>query len=134
MPLSLGNTANWLLFYQETFTQRYDLPVENADYGLIGQLVIPVLFDSHILTVKATSENSKPMWKQLGFVKQKIRTGIVEGGTVDSFINQRYLLSLNQPTLLIFNKDIASTYALWFRPFNWFKDVTLSIYEYTGTE
>lgn len=132
MSLSLGNTANWSLFYTNTFTQRYDIPVENADYGFIGELVIPILFDSHILTVKASSSDAKPTWKQLGFVKQKIRTGITVGGTVDSFINQRYLLSLNQPTLLIFDPNIASNYALWFRPFNWFKDVTLDIYEYTG--
>ncbi|QKQ76350.1 hypothetical protein [Nostoc sp. TCL240-02] len=133
MSLQLGNTANWSLFYSETFTQRYNLPVENADYGLIGELVIPVLFDSHILTVKASSDGAKPSWKQLGYVKQKIRTGITEGGTVDSFINQRYLLSLNQPTLLIFDPNVASTYALWFRPFNWFTTVKLDIYEYTGT-
>ncbi|WP_445632357.1 DUF4365 domain-containing protein [Nostoc sp. DSM 114161] len=133
MVLQLGDASKWSLFYQETFTQRYDLPVTHADYSLIGELVIPVLFDSHVLTVKATSPDAKPNWKQLGYVKQKVRTAIQEGGTVESFVNQRYLLSLNQPTLLMFDKEIASTYALWFRPFNWFKTVSLEIYEYTGT-
>ncbi|WP_392533765.1 hypothetical protein [Nostoc sp. C117] len=133
MSLSLGNTANWSLFYSETFTRRYDIPIVHPDYGYIGELVIPVLFDSPYLTVKASTSDGKPNWKQLGYVKQKIRVGIQEGGTVDAFLNRRYLLSLNQPTLLTFDPNIAATYTLWFRPFNWFKDVTIEIYEYTGT-
>ncbi|MEH2174247.1 hypothetical protein [Nostoc sp.] len=132
MSLSLGNAANWSLYYHETFAKRYDISVQDPDYGFIGELVIPVLFDSPYLTVKAVSSTAKPTWKQLGYVKQKIRVGIEAGGTVDAFLNRRYLLSLNQPTLLTFDPNIASTYALWFRPFNWFDDVTLSIYTYTG--
>ncbi|WP_375495400.1 hypothetical protein [uncultured Nostoc sp.] len=133
MALALGDTNNWNLFYTGTFTPNFDPTLPESEYGYIGEVVIPLLFDSPYLTVKATSPDAKPSWKQLGFARQKIRVGIQAGGGVDAFINQRHLLSLNQPTLLAFDPNIASTYALSVRPFNWFKTVGLYIYEYTGT-
>lgn len=132
MVLALDNIANWNLAYTGTFTPTFDLTLPLSDYGYIGEVQIPSTFDSSYLTVKATSPDAKPSWRQLGYARQKFRVGVQDGG-VDAVLNKRYLLSLNQPTLLVFDPSIAPTYTLSLRPFNWFKTVTIYIYKYTGT-
>lgn len=130
MALSLGDTANWESFFVKQYARNYTLPVTSSDYGMIGEQIVPVLLTSPYIVVAATTATGKPNWKQAGYCKQMIRT---VDGSVDTFINQRLLLSLNQPTLLSFNPALASSYAFWFRPFDWFNDLTIEIYQYTGS-
>lgn len=132
MTLSLGDSANWEMFYQNTYNRRYDVPVTHPDYAYIGEIILPVLINSNILTVKATTSNGKPNWKQAGNVRQIARTSIPDVGITDSYLNKRYLISLDKSTLLIFDREITPVYALWFRPFDWIPDITLQIYTYTG--
>lgn len=122
--------SNW----EFGFEGSREAAVVNAKIQPIPLFEIGYLFDSHILAVRASTENAKPGWKYGGKLRQKIQIG--SGGAVSALPNvtaQRVDLDLNDWTLAIFPK-FYSEYQLVYVPPRWFKDVTLKVYQYVGPQ
>jgi hypothetical protein len=128
--LQLSNAANWQDVYNQSFTAQRINPTVFAP---LPEIIVPVLFDRHIIAVYATSSSAKPNWYFAGFLNQKIRLGLIPGGSPDADAVQRRKIWLNRITLLFFPK-ITSTYAVSFNVPKWFDTVNLNIFEYQGTE
>lgn len=128
--LQLSNAANWADVYNQSFTAQRINPTVFAP---LPEIIVPVLFDRHIIAVYATSSSAKPSWYFAGFLNQKIRLGLIPGGSPDADAVQRRKIWLNRITLLFFPK-ITSTYAVSFNVPKWFDTVNLNIFEYQGTE
>lgn len=128
--LQLSNAANWEDVYNESVTA---LSITSTRHAPISEIIVPVLFERHIIAVYATSNTAKATWHFAGFINQKIQLGLVPGGSPDVDSVQRRKIWLNRITLLFFPK-ITSTYAVSFNVPDWFKSVNLNIWEYRGPE
>jgi len=128
--LQLSNAANWEDVYDEP-TTAYQ--ISSTRHAPIGEIIVPYLFERHILAIYATSNNANPTWHFAGFLNQKVSLGLVAGGAFNADAVERRKIWLNRITLLFFPK-YTSTYAISFNVPKWFKHINLSVFEYRGIE
>lgn len=128
--LQLSNAANWEDVYNQSFAAQ---PITPTVFAPLGEIIVPYLFERHIIAVHATSSSAKPSWYFAGFLNQKIQLGLIPGGSPDADAVQQRKIWLNRITLLFFPK-ITSTYAVSFNVPKWFDSVNLNIFEYQGVE
>lgn len=98
----------------------YPIPVTN----------VPILFDSKIVAISATSQKNQNR-KFAGYVNQKVVTGITVAGLPDAEVSSRRLY-LNKINLYVFQK-LTSTYSLSVYVPYWFEDIALNFWQFTGT-
>jgi hypothetical protein len=130
--LQLQNAANWDLQWSYSVAAAIN-PQRQGSYLEIPPITAPFLLESHIIAVAATSTTARPHWKVAGSVEKKISTGIATGGGLDTTISQNRVLWLNKINLFKFTQD-TPTYGLQITPKWWFKDITLTLWVYTGIE
>lgn len=126
----LGNSAAWNLIYSEN--KVADTPPSaslNSHYP-IPIFEVPIQFSSPIFAIFIDSESAEERWKTAGWIRQKVRTGILGGGQNDAFLSRKkvYLREIN----IIEFERVSSAYSVEINIPYWIRDVNLSIYEYTG--
>lgn len=130
LVLQLGNSANWQQLYS-TSVNAVSLGAGSA-FAPIGTILVPILIESHIIAVSVTCANAKDTWYFGGLISQKINLGLTVGGLPDSDGVQKSKLYLNGLTLLILPK-LTSSYAVEVEVPQWFRQVSLIIWQYVGT-
>ena len=86
--------------------------------------------ESTIIAVYCESSSAEPSWKYGGRVFQKIFTGLTVGGSAESRVGTAKIW-LNEIEVIFFQK-VTSTYRLVFNIPYWIRNITVSVYEYTG--
>ncbi|OUL28275.1 hypothetical protein BV378_07585 [Nostoc sp. RF31YmG] len=128
--LDLGNSANWEQLY---FTSVDAVGANSALFVPIPPITVPILIESHIIALSITSTNAKSSWNFGGLLSQKVALGLTVGGLPDSAAIQKYKLYLNHLTLLILPK-LTTNYSVEVAIPKWFKQVSLVLWQYIGTE
>lgn len=126
----LGNSANWQL---TNSIERVAEPVITRvleRYYPIPDFEAPIQLSSPILAIYIESESDPGTWRRGGFVKQKIRTGIVGGGGNDAYLTVKpmYLRQINTYTFPL----VSTAYSLEFSIPFWLRQISINVYEYTG--
>jgi hypothetical protein len=127
--LELNNSQNWEAVYS---TSSSAVRSSDGNYVSIPEITVPILLEKRIIVVGINSVSAKSTWHFGGYINRKIRTGITDGGNADSTI-ERKRVSLNELNLIQFSR-ISANYALSLEVPRWFKDVTLSLWQYIGIE
>jgi hypothetical protein len=118
--VELGNSSNWL----QSDSQQFN------GYG-IPSYIPPYEFEKHILAIYVDNSEAKDTWNFAGWVSQKIRLGVGPSANAESISNRKLWLGRTQ--LLIFPK-LTTTYTLSIQFPQWFKQASLTIWEYWGPE
>jgi hypothetical protein len=126
--LDLSNSANWESIYSHTVNAQV---LTERDHIPIPEITIPVLLDQHILAVYTNSNTAKNTWNTAGYLKQKINLGLVVGGLPDAENVRQQRVLLRKINLIMFPR-LTSEYALSFAVPFWLRDLSLSIWKYTG--
>lgn len=130
--LQLGNANNWESHYSGSF-EAARITVNSRDIYLpILEVEVPITFDKNVLAVYAASATAKPNWSFAGYASQRIRTGLIVGGSHDS-VAARKSIWLNEINLLFFDQ-LASSYSLSIKPAKWLHDISINIWQYTGNQ
>lgn len=127
--LDLGNTANW----EQVWAGTVEAPIITSSYYPIPEKYVPLLLQKHILAVSVSSENVPAHWRFAGFLNQRIRLGLLAGGTQDTDVIANRKLWLNRNTLLILPK-LTPEYSLSFNIPYWFSNMSFGVYEYIGID
>lgn len=124
----LGNAQNW-----EHVTEISGLAtvISPGQILPIPKLTIPILLDKSVVAVRVDSVSAPPTWRFAGDIFQEIRVGIMVGGQPDAIATRRRVW-LKQ-VALFFLPELSTSYALSFLPPKWFRDVTLTLWQFTGT-
>jgi len=129
--LELGNSENWESIWSNTITAQQGtfpnshLPIPNQE--------VPILLNRHVLACAVSSATAKPTWNFAGFLGQKLFSGLIVGGSPDTFAVNKYKLWLDRITLLTFDK-LTPTYSVVFEIPKWFDQVTINLWQYIGAD
>ncbi|GAX41529.1 hypothetical protein NIES4075_25020 [Tolypothrix sp. NIES-4075] len=127
--LELQNGDNFSLQYTNSIPATSIEMVNGKDiYAKLTEVIIPVVFNKPIILVNiSTSVPVGKIWRYAGRVRQIFPT--VFG---DSFVDDKPLF-LGKRNLIVFS-EILSDYTLNYLPPSWFVDVSITIYQYEGTD
>lgn len=132
LDTDISDATQWELLYSNTY-QADPTPSIYAEFYALDHLPIPpqqipILFETHILIVKATITPNKENWKLAGNIKQFIRTGVSGSNQYDSMsINRRIWLRENN--LMIF-PIVGDDYRLTYEIPYWIPRISLTIHGY----
>ena len=124
----LDNFQNWQLVWQQDYVAQTPAMRKN-DYSatlVIGEIIIPVAFTSHILALEIT--NSNKSFGYMGYLRQKI------SGTFPAYVSESYRgFYLNQePNVFVFDASITN-FLISFVPVAGVKKMHLEIFEFLGS-
>ena len=126
-----ANSSNW----DELWTgQKVAEPVPNSvldRFYPIPDFSVPILINNPVLAIYIESESDPGTWRRGGYLKQKISTGLSNGGTVDSYLTQKFL-QLRKINIVQLQK-IDGSFALEFAVPYWLREVSFTVWAYTGT-
>ncbi|GAX41528.1 hypothetical protein NIES4075_25010 [Tolypothrix sp. NIES-4075] len=127
--LELQNGDNFSLQYTNSIPATSIEMVNGKDiYAKLTEVIIPVVFNKPIILVNiSTSVPVGKIWRYAGRIRQIFPT--VFG---DSFLDDKPLF-LGKRNLILFS-DVLSNYTLNYLPPSWFVDVSITIYQYDGTD
>lgn len=93
----------------------------------------PIVLSGHILAVLvSTTVPPGRVWRYGGWVRQRFFSGLQLGGSADSSSIGQHLL-LDEVMVLVLEK-ISADYAVRFSFPRYFKDVNLTMWQYTGVD
>jgi hypothetical protein len=135
--LQFGDASYWTSVYSNTFVAEPG--PDSFHHKPMKELLIPIIFNRHIIAIDATSDSALESWYTAGLLKQYIRTGIVVGGRTDSVHETRkiYLKNIQVIYFKKIIKELTQTeidYTIGFVVPRWLKDITLTFWQYTGVE
>ncbi len=139
MPIDFTGPNKWQRVYFQQFVGNPNNRKVKA--GLIEPFEIPLLFSQHVLAINCFSRDVKPKWRTAGYLTQTYSGVSFEDSPVsDSPTSPTYgvdaaneRIGLNTIELLTLPR-LAADFYLWFDPVPWLPGLTLSIWEYQGTE
>jgi hypothetical protein len=124
------NAANWQQLIN--YSAAAVIMSENVYVPLLP-LESPTFLENNIIAVYAsTTVPAGRRWNYAGTVEQRFISGLTVGGNTDAAGIIRKIW-LNKITTILFPK-ISATYSLKFYFPDWFKDVQLQCWEYTGVD
>ncbi|MBW4667197.1 MAG: hypothetical protein KME60_07080 [Cyanomargarita calcarea GSE-NOS-MK-12-04C] len=122
------DSSLWQVHWQGNF----QVAVYGNRYVALPPVTIPVEFDQPLIAISTSSFNALPRWSTAGWISQKIYTGLSVDETSDAtLINQRVLL--NRLSLFEFALNLASSYSITYYFPQWIFDLSIAIWQYTGT-
>ena len=125
-----SNTNNWNRLWGTERIAPTAEEVEEVREQRIPAFTMPFLVNAPAVAVLITSESDPGTWIRGGLVRQKVSTGIEQGGVVDSFLNEQGML-LRKITIIKFPM-VQSGYSLDFLVPFYFRQATLTVWEYVG--
>lgn len=139
MPIDFTGPNKWQRVYFQQFIGNPNNRKIKA--GLIDPFEIPLLFSQHVLAINCFSRDVKPRWRTAGYLTQTYSGVSFEDGSTSTTpatptfgvdaANER--IGLNTIELLTLPR-LAADFYLWFDPVPWLSSLTLSLWEYQGTE
>jgi hypothetical protein len=124
------NAANWESIYN--FSATAGILSENT-YIPIPPTQAPIFLESDIIAVYAdTTVPNGRKWRYAGYVEQRFQSGLTVGGNTDAAGEPKNMWVGKITT--IFFPVITAQYSLKFYFPNWFKDVSLQVWQYTGVD
>jgi hypothetical protein len=130
--LNLADSSRWQSLWFGSFS-ALGVPGKPGYTYPIGSILCPVLMDSRIIAISATSDTAKPKWSYAGKARQKIQTGITVGGVADAASVSVKKLALDRINFVIF-EPLAPEYALEIEPIWWLSQISLTVWTYTGVD
>ncbi|MFN7864921.1 MAG: hypothetical protein ACK5N2_00705, partial [bacterium] len=100
-------------------------------YFPLPDISVPIQLSAGLLAFYATSQDADPKWKFAANVKRKYVTGLTVGGNPDAVVDSKRIF-LNQFSLLRYPVSFGSSYSLLISVPYWHRQITLSLWEYTG--
>ncbi len=111
--------------------QRFEAQHPTADtYKPIPPIDVPVVFDTHLIAVLATSATALSTWITAGWLNQIVPSGIISRSYPDADLLQRRRIVLGRVTLLELPK-ITPTFVINYVVPRWFIDINLTFWQYT---
>jgi hypothetical protein len=127
--LELGNGDNFSLQYTNSVPATSIEMVDGKNiYAKLTEITIDVIFDKPIILVNiSTTVPIGKIWRYAGRCNRIFPTALGDsfGGQETLFLGKRNLL---------FFSDVSSNYTLTYLPPTWFIDVSITIYQYEGTD
>lgn len=122
------DTSLWQVHWQGNFEAR-----RNKDrYTPIPPAEIPIEFDKPLIAISTSSFNALPRWVTAGWISQKIYTGLSVTGVSDAVLTNKRVF-LNRLNLFFMSTDLASSYSITYYFPRWMFDLSIAIWQYTGT-
>jgi hypothetical protein len=128
-----GNSSNWEPVWSNSFTAE-PAPGNRPElerYFPLPDISVPIQLSAGLLAFYATSQDADPKWKFAANVKRKYVTGLTVGGNPDAVVDSKRIF-LNQFSLLRYPVSFGSSYSLLISVPYWHRQITLSLWEYTG--
>ncbi len=128
-----SNSNNWEPVWSNSFTAA-PAPGNISQlerYFPLPEISVPVQLNAELLAFYATSQDANPKWKFAANVKRKYATGLTVGGNPDPVVDSKRIF-LNQFSLLRYSVSFGSSYSLLISVPFWHRQITLSLWEYTG--
>ena len=128
-----GNSSNWQSVWSNSFTAE-PAPGNRPElerYFPLPDISVPIQLSAGLLAFYATSQDADPKWKFAANVKRKYVTGLTVGGDPDAVVDSKRIF-LNQFSLLRYPVSFGSSYSLLISVPYWHRQITLSLWEYTG--
>lgn len=128
-----GNSNNWQSVWSQSFTAE-PAPGNKPElerYFPLPDISVPIQLSAGLLAFYATSQDADPKWKFAANVKRKYVTGLTVGGNPDAVVDSKRIF-LNQFSLLRYPVSFGSSYSLLISVPYWHRQITLSLWEYTG--
>jgi hypothetical protein len=129
LTLELGNSSNWNLIYEQSATA---VKLTDTSYTPIPEIPIPFLLNARFMAFSVTSAGLPSYYRYAGQIRQKFRAGMMSGGGQDIELNNAYRLYLKQINLVELKQYGAETALIYYPPY-YFEQVSLSVWEYTGS-
>jgi hypothetical protein len=130
--LNLSDSSQWHSFWSGSFGAAA-VPDKPGYFYPLDPIVVPVLLEARIVAITATSATRLIRSSYAGKVRQKIQTGIAVGGVVDAASVSVRRFWLGKINFMIF-PALAPTYAIEIEPIWRLKDISLSVWIYTGID
>lgn len=128
-----SNSSNWQSVWSQSFTAE-PAPGNKPElerYFPLPDISVPIQLSAGLLAFYATSQDADPKWKFAANVKRKYVTGLTVGGNPDAVVDSKRIF-LNQFSLLRYPVSFGSSYSLLISVPYWHRQITLSLWEYTG--
>lgn len=129
-----SNSNNWQSVWNQSFTAEPapgDRP-ELERFFPLPEISVPIQLSSSLLAFYATSQDAKPNWKLAANVKRKYITGLTVGGNPDAVVDSKRIF-LNQFSILRYPVSFGSSYSLLISVPYWYRQISLYLWEYTGS-
>lgn len=128
--LTLNDAANWQLFYR----QRYQSPTiagagRNRSHAPIVPQMLPPTLNNRIIAAGCNSAVAKPTWNVGGYLTPIVACG---SEVLEADLESHRLL-LNRARLILIPALAASCKLRYSIP-PWFEEISISIYQYVGSE
>ena len=123
-----GNSSNWELFYNVTFTAEN---LYRNVYAPIPAFFVPLRFSNFIIAINVSCSTAKSGWYFAGFANVFLQTGLDRGGNPDSIYGSPSRLTLDA-WQIIEVPQVSSTFSLKLTPPKYFRDISYGIQIYTG--
>lgn len=118
--------GNWeRIYHQKLEAQK----LTDSQRELINPVVLPILAESRILVAATASDSARSHWRYGGSLTPILDCGGTDFGETNL---SSYSLPCNGSRLIVL-PQFASAYKLQFSCPWWFEEITLSVYQYTGT-
>lgn len=128
--LSLNNAQNWQLFHRQIYRSQEAVSQGRVRGHIpIPPQTLPLLSDRNILAAGCHSDKAKSTWFSGGWLVPVVACG---GEFLEADFGF-YRLPLNSVRLIQI-PAIAQSYKLRFQIPAWFEEISLSVYQYIGTE
>lgn len=127
--LELQNGDNFSLQYTNSVPATSIEMVNGRDiYAHLTEIIIPVIFNKPIILVNiSTSVPIGKIWRYAGRIRKILPTAFG-----DSFVDNKPLF-LGKRNLVFFSEVLAN-YTINYLPPSWFTDVSITVYQYEGTD
>lgn len=137
MPINFTGPNKW----RRVFANTYQGNPENRKIKapLLPPIELPLLFDKHLLAIRASYFQAPPRWRTSGYLTQ-VYTGVDlnESAVTETSANPIYgidaakqRIGLNTLEMVYFPR-LASDFYLWFDPVHWIPKLTIVLWEFQG--
>lgn len=131
LQLDLQNSANW----EQVWTISKNAVVNPNGYGSnyypMPEIAIPLLLDSPVVAIFASSSTAKATWKSAGYAYQRVGIGVTVGGATDADLGESRHVVLDRIAIAIWSR-VTNNYELTFTPRRWLNQLTLIVWKYNG--
>jgi len=129
LALNLDDSNLWMPVWQ------LDVATAEAaglgDDNQIPEQICPIILHNPVLAISVDNPLGKPEWVSAGFLSQNIRSPLIVGGNLTTYVSSRHIL-LKRVQIVSFLEIQTSDYAIAFRCRYWHKQIQLIVWEYQG--
>jgi hypothetical protein len=132
MPPEFSTTTNW----QPTYRQKFEAVIITSQpltYTPIPNFFIPIQLSAKYVAIGTESDSANTNWRTAGHIGQLVSTGLFSEILPDAQVSASYLILLRGVRVFQFNQ-YSSTYSIYVRFHKWIRDITITLWQYIGTE